>query len=91
MALIKKASYNCYGPNRWIIMEGNPQQNMYLIVKGVVRIVEHKYNPAFKIMEAIEICKLYAKQSFGESAVMFDTLRNTSVQSLSKYFLLNIL
>jgi len=84
MALIGHASYKCYGPGRWILKEGRLTENMYLIVEGHVRVTENKYNCAFNTMEIVEHCKLYAKYSFGESAVMFDTHRTTSVQSLSK-------
>lgn len=87
MAFIKSASYKCYGPDRWILKEGHSPQNMYLIVKGKVRITEKVYNPVSKIMENIEHCQLYEKKSFGESAIIFNTsLRITSVQSLGKYF-----
>lgn len=84
MALIRHASYKCYGPGRWIMKEGHEAENMYLIVEGHVRITENKYNCLLEKMDIVEHCKLYAKHSFGQSAVMFDTRRTTSVQSLSK-------
>jgi len=87
IAIVKRASYKCYGPGRWILKEGHQPNNMYLIIEGQVRITEQVYNPAYKIMETIEHCKLYGRQSFGESAVMFNaTRRLNSVQSLSKSF-----
>lgn len=86
MTFIRRASYKCYGPGRWILKEGQSSKNMYLIVKGFVRITEYVFNPVSKLMEIVEHCKLYEKQSFGESAVMFNSHRINSVQSLSKYF-----
>jgi len=85
MALIRRASYKCYGPDRWILKQGHLSTNMYLIVKGSVRITEDVPNPVTKVMESIERCVLKEKKSFGESAVMFDTSRTNSVQSMSKY------
>lgn len=86
MALIERASYKCYGPGRWILKEGHSAQNMYLIVEGQVRVTKQVYNPAIKVMETVELCKLHGRQSFGESAIMFDTQRVTSVQSLSRLY-----
>lgn len=86
MALIRRATYKCYGPGRWILKQGHLSTNMYLIVKGHVVITEDVKNSITKLMENTERCKLKEKQSFGESAVMFDTYRTNSVQSLSKYF-----
>ncbi|KAF0771100.1 cAMP-dependent protein kinase type II-alpha regulatory subunit-like [Aphis craccivora] len=83
MALIRRASYKCYGPDRWILKQGHLSTNMYLIVKGSVRITEDVPNPVTKVMESIERCVLKEKKSFGESAVMFDTSRTNSVQSMS--------
>lgn len=56
-----------------------------MIVKGHVRITENVLNPVFKTLDIIEHCKLDEKKSFGESAVMFNTCRITSVQSLGKH------
>jgi len=86
MDLIRRATYKCYGPGRWILKQGHLSTNMYLIVKGRVVITEDVRNSVTKLMENTERCKLKEKQSFGESAVMFNTLRTNSVQSLSKHF-----
>ncbi|CAI6365934.1 unnamed protein product [Macrosiphum euphorbiae] len=56
---------------------------MYLIVKGHVVFTEDVQNSVTKLMDNTERCKLKEKHSFGESAVMFNTLRTNSVQSLS--------
>ncbi|XP_050055022.1 uncharacterized protein LOC126549558 isoform X1 [Aphis gossypii] len=83
MALIRRASYKCYGPDRWILKQGHLSKNMYLIVRGSVRITEDVPNPVTKVMERIERCILKEKKSFGENAVMFNTSRINSVQSIS--------
>ncbi|KAE9545669.1 hypothetical protein AGLY_001212 [Aphis glycines] len=83
MALIRRASYKCYGPDRWILKQGHLSTNMYLIVRGSVRITEDVPNPVTKVMESIERCILKEKKSFGENAVMFNTSRTNSVQSIS--------
>ncbi|XP_025192392.1 cAMP-dependent protein kinase type II-alpha regulatory subunit-like [Melanaphis sacchari] len=83
MLLIKRASYKCYGPGRWILKQGHLSTNMYLIVKGNVRITEDVRNPITKLIESTERCILKEKKSFGESAVMFNTRRINSVQSIS--------
>ena len=83
---MRRATYKCYGPGRWILKQGHLSTNMYLIVKGQVMITEDVQNPVTKLMENTERCKLKEKHSFGESAVMFNTLRTNSVQSLSKHF-----
>lgn len=90
MALIRRASYKCYGPDRWILKQGHLSKNMYLIVRGSVRITEDVPNPVTKVMERIERCILKEKKSFGENAVMFNTSRINSVQSISKYIYLFI-
>jgi len=91
MALIRRATYKCYGPGRWILKQGHLSTNMYLIVKGHVVITEDVRNSVTKLMDNIEVCKLKEKQSFGESAVMFNTFRTNSVQSLSNNFFMWIL
>lgn len=58
---------------------------MYLIVKGSVKITEKVLNPVTLLMEDIDRCILTEKKAFGESAVMFNTRRMNSVQTLSKY------
>lgn len=83
MNFIRRAKYKCYGPGRWILKEGHSSKNMYLIINGHVRVTEYVFNRLNKKMEIQEHCKLYSNNSFGESAVMFDTARITSVQSLS--------
>ncbi|CAI6373928.1 unnamed protein product [Macrosiphum euphorbiae] len=90
MALMRRATYKCYGPGRWILKQGHLSTNMYLIVKGQVVITEDVQNPVTKLMENTERCKLKEKHSFGESAVMFNTLRTNSVQSLSAVELISI-
>jgi len=91
MALIRSATYKCYGPGRWILKQGHLSTNMYLIVKGHVVITEDVRNSATKLMDNTERCILKEKQSFGESAVVFNTFRTNSVQSLSKHFFIWIL
>lgn len=88
MNFIRRATYKCYGPGRWILKEGHTSKNMYLIINGHVRVTEYIFNRLDKIMEIHEYCKLYTNYSFGESAVMFDKTRITSVQSLSILFLI---
>ncbi|XP_026811220.1 uncharacterized protein LOC113552561 [Rhopalosiphum maidis] len=83
MTLIRRASYKCYGPGRWILKQGHLSTNMYLIVKGNVRVTEDVQNPVTKFMESTERCILKEKKSFGESGVMFNTRRINSVQSIS--------
>lgn len=56
---------------------------MYLIVEGRVRVVQHVYNQNLNKTDIVQHCQLSKRQSFGESAVIFDTRRTTSVQSLS--------
>ncbi|KAL4143177.1 hypothetical protein QTP88_005537 [Uroleucon formosanum] len=90
MALIRRATYKCYGPGRWILKQGHLSTNMYLIVKGHVLITEDVQNSVTKLMDNTECCKLKEKQSFGESAVMFNTFRTNSVQSLSTVELISI-
>jgi CRP-like cAMP-binding protein len=90
MTLIRRASYKCYGPGRWILKQGHLSTNMYLIVKGNVRITEDVRNPVTKFMESTERCILKEKKSFGESGVMFNTRRINSVQSISKHFFFNM-
>eukprot|EP00102_Acyrthosiphon_pisum_P020878 XP_016658088.1 PREDICTED: uncharacterized protein LOC100575934 isoform X2 [Acyrthosiphon pisum] len=90
MALIRRATYKCYGPGRWILKQGHLSTNMYLIVKGHVLITEDVRNSVTKLMENTECCKLKEKHSFGKSAVMFNTLRTNSVQSLSTVELISI-
>lgn len=83
MALIRNASYSSYGPGRWILKEGHSPENMYLIIKGSVRLTKYVYNPISKILDLIEYCKLNENKSFGVSSVKFNTRRTTSAQSLS--------
>ncbi|XP_060864846.1 uncharacterized protein LOC132941015 [Metopolophium dirhodum] len=90
MALIRRATYTCYGPGRWILKQGHLSTNMYLIVKGHVVITEDVRNSVTKLMDNTERCILKEKQSFGESAVMFNTFRTNSVQSLSTVELISI-
>jgi len=90
MALIKRACYKCYGPGRWILKQGHLSTNMYLIVRGNVRITEYVQNSNTKLLDNIEHCQLKEKKSFGESAVMFNTQRINSVQSLSNYYFLDV-
>lgn len=84
-ALVGRALYKCYGPGRWILKEGHPAEHMYLIVKGRARVTERVYNVVFKTTNTVERGQLAERQSFGESALMFNTRRITSVQSLSTY------
>lgn len=57
-----------------------------MIVKGHVRITETLHDRIFNTFDIVEHCKLGEKKSFGESAVMFNSPRITSAQSLGKYF-----
>ncbi|CAI6367396.1 unnamed protein product [Macrosiphum euphorbiae] len=53
-------------------------------------ITEDVQNSVTKLMDNTERCKLKEKHSFGESAVLFNTLRTNSVQSLSTVELISI-
>jgi hypothetical protein len=86
MALIRSASYTNYGPGRWILKEGHSPENMYLIIKGSIRLTKYVYNPISKKKDLIEYCKLSEKKSFGVSSIKFNTLRKISAQSLSTFF-----
>lgn len=91
IALMSRTTYKCYKPGKWILKEGHIPENMYLIIKGHVRVTESIYNPMTKSIDTIEHRKSNAGKSFGESAVMFNSRRITSVQSLGKKMFLCIL
>lgn len=55
-----------------------------MIVKGCVKITETVHNHVFNTLDTVEHCILGEKKSFGKSAVMFNSRRLTSVQSLGK-------
>ncbi|XP_050520487.1 cGMP-dependent protein kinase [Daktulosphaira vitifoliae] len=83
IGLMMKATYKCFGPNRFILKQDHKPQNMYYIVKGQLILLKNIYNEVLNKIESIEVCKLNEGDTFGENAVMFDTPRKTSVKSLT--------
>lgn len=63
-----------------IVKEGEIGESLYIIREGVVSCVKNN----------TEIRKLYEKDYFGESSILFETKRTLSIYSLSKTICYNI-